>query len=141
MPLPNLIHPISITVESFDRSHAAWDKGSGQQVHSARAPRAASFSIPAQIKWDKYNQWAPQPAGTRMLASGSITVRYADLATAGKSIKVGDRITAIGTGSGAKSGLDLYITVEEPMAVWPDQGGPTLAKFRFEDRAPQKGGA
>lgn len=139
MPLPNLIHPIQVTVESFDRAFAPFDKGTGEQPHSARAPRGSRFTIPAQLKWDRFNQWAPMPTGTRQLASGSITVRYVDLPT-GKTIKPGDRITAIGSGAGGKQDLDLYITVEEPMAVWPDQGGPTLAKFRFEDRAPQRGG-
>lgn len=129
MPVPNLIHPIPVTIEPIEAAAAVWDAEAREPLHGARS--TSSFVINAQISWDLERNPRDHPAGVAEESTGYILVRYVDMDAQSVSIKRGDRITKIGARA-----MDLYVTGTKPRAHWPDQGGPTLVRFYFGDRQP-----
>lgn len=135
MPRPRLIHPINVTVERLVRSELIMDDDAREPIHGLRTTTAQTFTIPAQIKWDKQDNPDPEEGGARNRSTGYILCRPVDLDNklgANQRLKRGDRITAMGV----NTGLDIYITGTAPMGHYPDQNGHGLIKYFFEDRKP-----
>ena len=135
MTLPNLIHPIQITVERLLRSELLMDEDAREPVIGARTTTAQTFTMPAQIKWSNKDDPDPMEAGPRERDSGYVLLRLHDMDAimgVGQRLTRGDRIITMGV----TTGLDLYITGQEPIGHWPDQLGQTMIKYKFSDRHP-----
>lgn len=137
MVRPNLVHPIQVTVERFNRDGMIMDGDAREPIHGARAAAADVVTLPAQVKWDEKDDPEPQEGGVRSNSSGYILCRFVDLDLylgAGQRFKRGDRITTMGV----TTGLDLYITGNKPMGHYPDQRGAGLIRYNFADRKPKQ---
>jgi len=138
LSLPNLIHPITVTISPLDRTATVMDPDAREPI-SSQASYGATVTVQAQIMWGGggHDKDTPeyQEAGVRKRSGGYILVRFVDISALGYTPKRGDRITSLGANQTA---LDLYITESHPMAHYPDQSGPSLLKLFFEDRSPVK---
>lgn len=136
MPIPRLIHPTTVTIEQLDRAATLYDDDAREPI--GQAARKAPVVLQAQVLWGgggaQEDSPDPQEAGIREKSSGYLLFRVVDLAAAAVTLQREDRITSIGI----LAGLNLYLTEFHPMAYYPDQGGHTLLKCFFEDRAPVK---
>lgn len=133
--IPNLIHPVRVKVKRLVRDELVMDLDAREPYHGRRTTTSSEVTIDAQIKWRARDDLVPQMAGVVERSIGYILVRLIDMDAAmgtGVRFKRGDQIVEMGV----LSGLDLYIVREEPIAHWHDQGGTTLIKYHFEDRAP-----
>jgi hypothetical protein len=135
MPLPNLIHPIPVQLEIYDAAGQVIDDDTREPVHGARNASGTTVTLEAQVDYPRDQAVLVEAGGVRLQSSGYILVRRQDLRDLGVAPKRGDRIVQIGEGVNALT-VNLFITGYEPMAIYPDQGGPTLMKYNFEDRDP-----
>lgn len=133
MVLPNLIHPVNVTIKRHDSSAQVFQ--GTEPMHGARS--SASFTIQAQVKWLREDEQNMMEGGIRPRSDGYILIRRKDLQDAGVDIGEGDQISAIGW----QTGLMLFVVRTEPIASYPDQDGPTLVKYHFQDRKPTAGTA
>ena len=149
MPLPNLIHPIPITIQRqlpaatvFDDKdrqpvRQLWKKGQGPGTGSEE-------TFEAQVNWNDGAIGKPilNPGGVEEKSKGYLLARVVDLITAGIAvengdgtvdfgIKRGDRITRIGIRR-----VELYVGWFRDAAHYPDQGGSTLLEINILDRNP-----
>lgn len=135
MPLPNLIHPVDVTIERFNASEMLMDADTRSPIHGARSASGDTVIIEAQIKIDDADMPDHGVGGDRLIQSGYILCRTVDMDNvlgAGQRLKKGDHIIAIGV----NTGLDLYITKNQRMGHYPDQNGASLIRYYFEDRNP-----
>lgn len=130
MPVPNLIRPVNVIFELLDRDAFMYDLDAREPIHGSRSSQTTT--LPAQVYWAERDRLDARPAGVREVDRGEVVVRFADMDKQGIRLKRGDRITSIGN----QTGLDLYLTEEQPIAHWADIGGPGAAKFAFVDRHP-----
>jgi len=132
VPIPNLLHPVPVTIEPIDRASTSFDEDAGEPIQAAT--RAAAVTVPGQVRWTSRNELRMQLGGPVENADGYVTFRFVDLRAAGVTdLKINDRITRTGS-----TVVEVYITKLEPFAHHPDQGGPTLLKAWFKDRSPAK---
>lgn len=137
MPQPNLIHPIDVTVHRLNRAQMVMDDDAREPMHGARSTTADVVNIKAQISWGDRGRVQNEAGGVEEKSDGYILCRWSDLRAVGGAFKRGDRIVSFGTGLN-KIDVDLYITKNEPMAHWPDQGGSSIVRFHFSDRNPHQ---
>lgn len=133
--IPNLIHPIDVTIERLTRSEMVMDLQAREPYHGARSSTTQTFVLPAQIKWSAKDDDQPQEGGVREVSNGYILCRILDMETVmgvGERLKRGDRIVTIGN----ISDLDLYVVREEPIAHLQQTTGASMIKYHFEDRHP-----
>ena len=139
MPIPNLIHPVSVTVERVVAAAVRQDLEAGEPVHG---PPSTSIPvvIEAQCKWRTAEEPTAKDGGWRETDAGYITVRTMDMdAHAGLGVGVrfsrNDKITAVGH----RTGLVLFIARSQPIGQYEDAfGGHTLYRYYFEDRQPTR---
>ena len=133
--IPNLIHPIKVTIERMNTSEMVMDDDAREPIHGARSASSDAVIIDAQIKIESEAAPDYEPGGPRQVESGYILCRTKDMDQklgSGVIFKRGDRITKMGR----RTGLDLYITRHQPMGHWPDQQGTTIIRFYYEGRDP-----
>lgn len=136
MVLPNLIHPVPITLELINRAGTSIDPDIGEPIQ--RAARAVPIVCPGQVKWVAKNSLRMAFGGMVEDADGYVVFRRVDLRALGVTdLQMNDRITAMGAGTGLYAG-EWYITRTEPFGHWQDQGGAALLKAWFKDRNPAK---
>jgi hypothetical protein len=133
MVLPNLLHPVDVVIEQHDESAQVFEDR--EQMHGQRS--TTSITVSAQVRWGSEAVMAAQSSGIREEGDGYILVRKYDLDAAGVTVSLRDKIVSIGW----QTGLELFIIREEPIATYPDQDGPTLIKYHFQDRTPVVGTA
>lgn len=113
------------------------DADAREPMHGARSTTADVVIIKAQISWGDRGRVQNEMAGVEEKSDGYILCRWSDLRAKGGPFKRGDKIASIGTGLNALV-TDLYITKNEPMGHWPDQGGTSIVRFHFSDRNPHQ---
>lgn len=133
MPVPNLIHPISVVVQREDKTSTFVDDDFREPVQ--QAARKTEFTIKGQLLWNYDNKINPQFGGSREDSDGYVLFRYVDLEAIGEEIKRGDRFVKLG-----KIDTDVYVTEVVPMGHWQDQSGATIVRAYFKDRQPSKQG-
>lgn len=138
MANPRLIHPVWVTIERLARAEQVLDPDTNEPLHGARGVAAERVTLRVQVKWGAKVDPRFTGVGVEEHSDGYILCRRTDLRANGGEFKRGDRILTIGTGDNAQSNLDLYILKEEPMGHWQDQGGSSLVKYHFADRAPSR---
>lgn len=153
MPIPNLIHPVPVTIQRQDASITLFDPVDRQPVRQmwkrGQGPgTGADETLSAQVNWNDGKLGEPKlsPGGVEEKSEGYFLVRVIDLIGAGIAtenadgtvdfgIKRGDRITRIG-----RRKVDLYVAWFRDVAFYPDQGGGTLLEVQFVDRNPAEAG-
>lgn len=133
MVLPRLIHPVPVTIERLQTSETIYDVDAREPVKQGY--RKQSFDLYAQISWGTHDGEQPTRLGAQDEEQGYILFRRVDLLNASPTPyhpQRNDRIVTIGT----LPDLKLYIVSVQPMGHYPDQGGYSLWKCRFVDRAP-----
>ena len=133
MTLPNLLHPVPITIQQRDIAVTKYDDDFREPIQ--KVSRTISKIIPGQVKWGIEDSLNLTKGGIQEKSNGYILFRYVDLAASKVVLQLGDRFANIG-------GLivDLYITGFQPIGHYPSAGGPTLLKVFFADRQPSKQG-
>lgn len=131
MTVPNLLHPVPISVEKIDRASTYYDPDAREPI--MQAARKTIVVVPGQVNWGTQKGLEPQKAGPREGATGYVLFRHTDLTAAGLTLEDNDRFAKLGNVE-----TDVYIDRLEHEGHYPDQGGPTLVKAYFSDRAPAK---
>ncbi len=131
MPLPNLIHPIAITIEQISKSTTIYDTQAREPVQ--QASRKTAVVVAGQPKWNIGTDFEMTELGAIINAQGYVLFRVTDLASKNVEISIGDRITRIG-----RDPQDVYIVRLQPMGHYTDQDGASLVRAWFSDRNPSK---
>jgi hypothetical protein len=133
MPIPNLLHPVAVTLVQRSPGTTEVDVDAREPIRSAAyiAPR----NIQGQPRFKSLGMTAEYRKGGPVITTdGYILFRYVDLNAASITLAHGDRITQVG-----HLAVDIYIERLEPTAPYPDQGGNTMVKAHCRDRAPSRG--
>lgn len=137
MPIPNLLHPVPVTVQRINRAETVVDEGYDEEYEVVA--READVILPGQIKWSAFDRYRPTVIGTEEGEDGYVLFRIVDLRAQGvDAIVRGDKFIALG-GSPNSIATDVYVTRVRFEGHYPDQNGPTLIKAFFSDRQPVKG--
>jgi hypothetical protein len=129
--IPNLLHPVPISVEKIDRASTYYDPDAREPIQ--QAARATTVVVQGQVNWGTQKGLEPAKAGPREGATGYVLFRRVDLDAAGVTLEDNDRFAKLGDVE-----TDVYVDRLEWEGHYPDQGGPTLVKAYFSDRQPAK---
>jgi hypothetical protein len=131
MPVPNLIHPINVTVMAIHKAATRYDDDAREPVRSVT--RRTPLVVPAQVS---YQIPRPDllPIGVSEKASGYMLFRRVDLLARGYAPARGDKFSKVGHET-----ADLYVLHVEPLGHYQDQNGSTLVRAYFADRQPATG--
>ena len=151
MPLPNLIHPVRITLELMDRANSVVDpraRGPVRQImrkganpHSGERVtlrcQASYYFAGAKLDYPVYRREGVEEESIGYVVFRFIDLRRADLLTFtpegdfdALSIKRGDRIVYLG-----HRNVDFYVTGFKDFAHYPNLN-QTLIQMNFGDRHP-----
>lgn len=134
--LPNLLHPVPVTIKQLSRAASVVDPDYQEPVQ--QAVLGPAVVAPGQVKWGMDERLRASLIGPEQESEGYILFRRIDLRALGiAELKQNDRIVAIGVGPNARA-VDLYITGLRFEGHYPDQGGAALVKAFFRDRNPSK---
>lgn len=132
MPIPNLIHPVPITIQQLDKASTVQDHNHREPVQ--QSVRNADVIAPGQVMWFGL-EMEVDLGGRKVQARGYVLFRYIDLNALSISLKYNDRITKMGI-----EDVGMYIVGLTPVGHYPDQSGATMVKAFVNDRQPAKGG-
>jgi hypothetical protein len=136
MPIPTLIHPISVYLRKSDKTNTAvMDSLLHEPVGQVR--RETSIKLRAQVLWGLDHTQQPSDMTVAASSDGYLLFLTADLVAAHVTLNIGDRIIKIGEGAVALD-VDLYIVSFRWMGHYPGQRGPTLVRAYFADRSPSR---
>jgi hypothetical protein len=131
MPIPNLIHPLSIQIQKQDTDETDYDDDFREPVQQTK--RASTVTVDGQVKWGSHKSYSSNRRGPQESSDGYILFRYVDLNDAGITLEREDKIIKIGN-----LDVNVYINSLLPEGHYPDQGGYTLVKAFFVDRQPAR---
>jgi hypothetical protein len=131
--IPNLIHPVPITIQQLNKSATFMDDDFREPVQ--RAAHTAEVIVPGQIKWGGKDSLVFTRGGVQESSNGYVLFRYVDLVAAGITLKDNDRMVKLGNIE-----CDVYIIRLEPCGHYPDVGGASMVKAHFADRQPSRQG-
>lgn len=148
--IPNLIHPIPITIQRQNVAATVYDPRAREPVRqlwkAGEGPGTGDATdLVAQVNWNREDGLAKpvvQPGGVVETSEGYLLFRLVDIIAAGVAteetdgtvtfgIDRGDRITRIG-----RRRTNLYVIFFRDVAGYDDQGGCTLLEVDFSSRAP-----
>ena len=127
--LPNLIHPVDVTIEQIDQGGTFYDDDAREPIQVVG--RSAQIVVKGQIKWGSQFDTEYQKTGVVEGAKGYVLFRKVDLDAATITLQLNDRILKMGHVE-----TDVYVKKLEWMGHYPDQDGPALVRAYFEDRQP-----
>ena len=125
MPVPNLIHPVPVTLELIDTTETFYDDDTKEPLPSVKRD---PVSLKAQVKYFDEDKLAVRDFPSRS-SSGYLLFRQLDLDNKGVTIEQGVKIIKIG-----KRVSEFYVTGLKPMGHYTDRGGNTLLRADFADR-------
>jgi hypothetical protein len=128
MPLPNLIHPLTITIQKSDKASSTFDEDAREPIRSVAR---TAVTINAQVSMRGTSQEPDFGGLIEENVGGYLLFRVVDLTAKSYTPSIGDKITAIGHRT-----VELYILQSEDLAHYPGQSGATLVKAYFGDRRP-----
>lgn len=148
--IPNLIHPVPVTVQRQVAAATTFDDRARQPVRQlwkrGQGPGTGSEEeLEAQVQWNQAKRIGEpelKPAGVEERTDGYLLFRIVDLVAAGVAVENGDGTLDFGFQRGDKivrigrRRVNLYVTFFRDVASYPDQGGATLLEVNFSDRAP-----
>jgi hypothetical protein len=129
MPYPNLLHPVSISIQTLNRSGTVYDPDLREPVQDEA--RAATVVCPGQVAWGSDQKGIPRPEGSKEESDGYVLFRLSDLAARSITLKREDRFTKLGT-----IDVDVYVVRLQYMGHYSWSAGPTLVKAFFKDLQP-----
>lgn len=133
MPIPNLLHPVTVVLRQKALADTAMDEDAREPIQVVE--RDDAVNIQGQPRFKSLGMTASyHPGGVQVATEGYVLFRYVDLRAQSITLAHGDRITNIGNIE-----CDIYIERLEPTAPYPDQGGPTMVKAHCRDRVPARG--
>lgn len=141
MPMPNLIHPVQVTLSLLRKDEMLMDQDAREPIHGMRNDESGDqFTIPAQFKWTKKDEPNANVGGVVTTSIGYILVRSVDMDKilgAGVRPKRGDRIVSYTSkpAGGEVVQCNLFITHLDPAGHYPEHGA-TLYRCHFVDRDP-----
>lgn len=127
MPIPNLLHPVKITLQRRNVTDTLYDEDMREPI--GQTSYYAEETLMGQVSWENKDNVYVDEKGTQLKAIGYILFRYVDLESKGITLKYQDRIKKIG-----RHEEELYIINTKPMGHYPDQDGATLIRAYFTDR-------
>lgn len=128
MPLPNLLHPVTVTIERADKATTPYDPDIREPLRTARR---VSVSVRAQVKYFQTGTPEWERMGFSEEVKGYLLVRKTDVDAISYVPARGDRVTAIGNRTTA-----LYLLQWNDAGHYTDQGGYTMMRLFFTDRRP-----
>lgn len=131
MPVPNLIHPVPVTIEQISKGTTIYDPDSREPIQQASRPVKKTLS--GQVRWQSRLAEGTTRGGTTEGAAGYVLFRQVDLDANSLVLQLEDRFSRLGT-----IDTDVYITRLRPVGHYPDQAGHTMIKAFFDDRQPSK---
>lgn len=134
MPLPNLLHPVKVTLQQIDREQTIYDEETREPIQ--RVERKTDKTVNGQVRWGAEKALKPTEGGAQEDSEGYVLFRYVDLKKNNIKLDLNDRIIKIGWQE-----HDLYITKLLPLAHYMDQNGATLVRAYFMSRQPSRAGA
>jgi len=127
MPIPNLLHPVKITLQRRNVTDTLYDEDMREPI--GQTSYYAEETLMGQVSWENKDNVYVDEKGTQLKAIGYILFRYVDLESKGITLKYQDRIKKIG-----RHEEELYIINTKPIGHYPDQDGATLIRAYFTDR-------
>lgn len=126
MPVPNLLKPSVLVVESIDKANTIYDRRTREPIGDSQY---ITYSIKAQRT--NVHRQVPQfeQIGVNEQIRGWFLVRTRDLRRVGWTPRRGDRIIKFGNWD-----EEVYIVNTEPQGHY--RLGPTLMRLYFSDRRP-----
>lgn len=131
MTVPNLLHPIPVTIVQGDPDATLYDEDAREPAQ--QLARATPVVLQGQVKWGAVEEVEMERQGVAEGADGYVLFRKIDLDALGITLAPNDRFTKIGHVE-----TDVYILKLQPMGHYTDQGGHTLVRAWFADRTPAK---
>lgn len=129
--IPNLLHPVPVTIQSLSVLNTTYDEHAREPVQ--QVAHASAEIVQGQVNWAIDKDLRMTHGGAQEGASGYVLFRLVDLAAAGISLKQNDRFTKIGLEL-----TDVYITSLKHTGHYVYAGGATMVKAYFTDRAPSR---
>lgn len=132
MPMPNLLHPVPVSIQTHNTSSTQYDEDFREPVQ--QTVKSSSQTVEGQVKWANSEEIKVTIGGVQKKADGYVLFRYIDLSAAATPItlKVNDRLISIDG-----ENTDVYIMKLTPCGHYPGLG-KTMVKAFFEDRQPAK---
>lgn len=131
MPRPRLLFASRVVIEQLDRSATVYDEFTREPV--GNPDRTTTYTVRAQ-RWNVHRQ---QPGwdvmGPEEQRRGWLTFNTRDIAAAGYTPKIGDRVVRFG-----RKTVELYLNQIEPIGHYED--GEELTRAYFSDRRPAASG-
>jgi hypothetical protein len=127
MPIPNLLHPVKITLQRRNVTDTLYDEDMREPI--GQTSYYAEETLMGQVSWENKDNVYVDEKGTQLKAIGYVLFRYVDLESKGITLKYQDRIKKIG-----RHEEELYIINTKPIGHYPDQDGATLIRAYFTDR-------
>lgn len=137
MPVPNLLHPVDITMEVRRSDLTVLDDDFQEPI--GKVVRDEEVVIQGQVQW-KRSAFEAKNLGLQDDTIGYIFFRWMDLINQNVSLKVGDKVTKIGNLEPATmpvGGLPFYFYRFEYRGHYPKLGA-TLVKAWFSSKSPVK---
>jgi hypothetical protein len=127
MPIPNLLHPVKITLQRRNVTDTLYDEDMREPI--GQTSYYAEETLMGQVSWENKDNVYVDEKGTQLKAIGYVLFRYVDLESKGITLKYQDRIKKIG-----RHEEELYIINTKPIGHYSDQDGATLIRAYFTDR-------
>ena len=131
--IPNLIHPVPITIRQLSKSNTLMDEDFREPIQ--QAIHSSDKTLLGQISWNAENAMDFTTGGVQESSDGYVLFRYVDLEAVGVTLHNNDRIIKLGN-----IDVDLYIVRMKPCGHYPDASGATMVKAYFVDRQPSRQG-
>jgi len=128
MVLPNLIHPIWITIQRADKSATVYDPDAREPLRSVHREEVL---IQAQIVYRQVADPRFEGYGLTEDARGYLLFRFTDLDAKGYTPARGDMITQLG-----HRATKLFLLQSADAGHYPDQNGASLIRWFWGDRRP-----
>jgi hypothetical protein len=127
MSVPNLLHPVKITLQRRNVTDTLYDEDMREPI--GQTSYYAEETLMGQVSWENKDNVYVDEKGTQLKAIGYILFRYVDLESKGITLKYQDRIKKIG-----RHEEELYIINTKPIGHYPDQDGASMIRAYFVDR-------
>lgn len=142
MPLPNLLHPIAITIQPLDKASTIYDPDTREEIQIVG--RKEEIVIAAQIEYrdsvsHALGQAEYDEKGIHFSEAGYVLIRHIDAESLLYSPAIGDRIVEIGTFTNRPQKTTAYIHRMKPTMHYQNFGA-TATKLFFADRKPSHNG-
>jgi hypothetical protein len=132
MPMPNLLHPVDVSIQTQSTNSTQYDEDLREPIQ--QTVKTVAQTVDGQVKWANSEEIKVTIGGVQKKADGYVLFRYIDLESAATPItlKVNDRIISIDG-----ENTDVYVMKLIPCGHYPGLG-KTMVKAFFEDRQPSK---